>query len=1376
MSIRLCLLAAVSLLAACSGATSEVDPDFVPPVVIEPTPAPVIPASVRIIFGASSLASDADDPAEGVAVRAVATDNSNRSVAGAKLAFGADSGVIIVGETETDSTGTITAILTTGGDPTVRPITVTASVPGTAIQGSGQIMVQGAPSSASQVARVALVADGSTLPADASTPESGRVLTAIVTDANGNLLPNAPLTFRLAVPNAALQVMDSATRADGTGRAILTTGGDSTARSVTVTVTSGTISGSLTLPVGTPTDPSAVVTRIVITSNRSSLTANDTNFSTGAQVNAVALNSEGQVVPGVPLSLSISGGGAIQPQSSTTDATGTVTAGVSNAGDPSPRTLTVTARSGSATASFNLPVVAAVQPPVARIAVAADRLELDPNDSTADRSVTLTAIVTDSQGQLLPNVSVAFAISAGGGALQTLNSGLTNSDGEAFARLTTGGDTRERTITVTATSAQVSGFIQIEVTPGPSAVDRVAGVQLISSKSFLDPGDSTLDRAAVLTATAVDSSGVAQPGVPVDFAVLTANGTLVIQSASTDANGQATASLTTGGNPTERTISVRATSNGFSATVDVLVKPDTIESDRVARVLLNASRSGLFIDEDTFASGLTITATALDAAGAAVSNVPLSFSIVTGGGAISVGTGRSTDAQGMLSTDLHSAGGEPREITVRAVSGNAQQDIVINVVQRTAVDPVARIALSVSRPFLSTTDDTTAKGVIITAQYLDSNGVAVDGATGSFAIVSGGGALSVNPVQEEDAPGTQQATLHSAGGEPRDILVRVASGSAEAFLTVPVRSEEPVNVAIRLLAAAPTIPSGAQAVADGLLITAVATDDSNRRVKGAVIELAADSGALSVNETTTDQNGELTAILTTNGDPSLRTITVTATGTSSVAQIAIPVVGTTLVVNAPSVLGVGESITITADLTDSNQSPIVGRPVTLTSSLGNPVTSTPSNTDAAGRVRFGYQAASGGTDDLRATGLGINTDFTINIPPLALRFITPRPGDEIALGVSAPVEVELLSSGSPLANQAVFLTATRGSLAATTVTTNADGRAATTLSNVGAGGVGGFTLQAIYEETSSNVSGEFVSLVPASLQFTAQSTSIAVGMSTDLTAVVRDASGNPVKNTQVNFNLNDPTLGSLNRNTAITDSTGRAVVTYTAGSTTSSPDAITVTATVSGIPSQSVRLTVGGQALRIALGTSNIIGEDNTGTFYELPYSVLVTDSSGNPVSDVEISLRVESLTYQKGAYQLFDQGDGTLVWQPVYAVPPVDGAPGQDRFGCLNEDANRNGTLDPTEDFNGNGRLDPGNVAASPAIRLTDSQGQATFFVRYIQEFASWSRIRLTASAQVAGSESAESVNFVLPISSEDALNSTAPPPGRVSPFGVESDCANPG
>jgi hypothetical protein len=210
---------------------------------------------------------------------------------------------------------------------------------------------------------------------------------------------------------------------------------------------------------------------------------------------------------------------------------------------------------------------------------------------------------------------------------------------------------------------------------------------------------------------------------------------------------------------------------------------------------------------------------------------------------------------------------------------------------------------------------------------------------------------------------------------------------------------------------------------------------------------------------------------------------------------------------------------------------------------------------------------------------------------------------------------------------------------------------------------------------------------------------------------------------------------------------------------------VVITGTVQGTALQdSVNLTVAEREVFIAIGTGNEIFEPNSAQ-YRVEYIVQVTDAQGNGVAGVTVQLNVLSQQYF----------EGFRTWNGVTWATTVTAS-------CQDEDANRDGVLDLTlEDFNANGSLEAGNIAAAAVqgvgggTMVTDQNGFGIVDIFYPQEFAYYLRVTLEATATVAGTEFAEPTTFILTGSASDFNVENVAPPGIVSPFGSQNDCALP-
>ena len=162
-------------------------------------------------------------------------------------------------------------------------------------------------------------------------------------------------------------------------------------------------------------------------------------------------------------------------------------------------------------------------------------LELFPSSPTilADgvSNVTITAIPKDSQGNIMPGVTVRFSTTLG-----TLSPTLTITNSEGIAETTLTGGSVEGQAYITATAYLTNVTIVNIISAIPAAIFLES-----SENSILADGVSTVD----ITATAYNIYGGAVPGVSLDFS--TSFGTVSRSQINTDQDGLAKIILTSAG-------------------------------------------------------------------------------------------------------------------------------------------------------------------------------------------------------------------------------------------------------------------------------------------------------------------------------------------------------------------------------------------------------------------------------------------------------------------------------------------------------------------------------------------------------------------------------------------------------------------------------------------------------------------------------------------------------------------------------------------------------------------------------------------------------------------------------------------------------------
>ncbi len=652
--------------------------------------------------------------------------------------------------------------------------------------------------------------------------------------------------------------------------------------------------------------------------------------------------------------------------------------------------------------------------------------------------------------------------------------------------------------------------------------------------------------------------------------------------------------------------------------------------------------------------------------------------------------------------------------------------------------------------------------------------------------------------------------------------------------TNPTITNPTAVLSVTLQADSRQLPSGQ---ASKVLLNVRVKDAGNQLIQGETVTFSATSGDLAVTQGVTDGLGMAVAELLPGADVSNRTITVTAAVGGASDSISVEVVGSRISVDGPSTVTIESSADLSFTLLDGNGDPIVGAAVVVSSAQGNTIVQPPL-TNSSGQTQATVTDNVGLDDVISASALAgsVSASFNLTIRPDSFHFQTPLNAAEIAIGaVGKLVSVQWLQNGRPVVGQTVQLNTTRGlflnGLSTQSATTNNFGVVDNVIHSANAGG-------AMLSAKAANGSiaqrtVEFVATNPAALTLQASPTTLAGGETSTISAIVRDAQGNLVKNQTVVFAIrSDVSGGTLSVGSALTNSSGLAGTIYTAG--VGGPNSAVISATVANnVGAQiasTVNLTVGQRALRMVLGTGKEASEVNV-VQNQKPYVVQVSNAQGAPVSGVRVELSVQPLAYFKGQHEGVDTlSDGKPdSWAILRSVEcssedlnqngvldndlasncngVLDAGEDKDGNGLLDspEDLNNNGILDAGEDLDGDGFLDtvledhlsgedrncsgtlePSNSATiaqhptmlptvSAGALVTDANGFGYFSVVYPKSHAHWVKVRLQARALVAGSESVESVDFTLLELINDYNRIGVEPPGLVSPYGSALNCNMP-
>jgi hypothetical protein len=396
------------------------------------------------------------------------------------------------------------------------------------------------------------------------------------------------------------------------------------------------------------------------------------NNSTNATITAYVRDADNNFLSGIPVTFSATSGG-LAVTTATTNSDGQAAATLGTAGDPTNRTITVTATAGKVSSTVKVGVVGTT------VALSGPASLIQGNLGT------YTVTLTDSAGAPIPSEAVTVASSAG----NTLSAATltTNTSGDATFTLT---GTKAGTDTLTATVL------------GQTATTSVT----ISNQDFafsVPASSSLIALSANQTVTLVwTTAGVPQAGKVITFSATrgTFNGstTATTAMATTDANGSASVTIAAA---TAGPAIITATSAGVSAEL-----PVTFVATDPSQLDVQASPATIATEAQS-----TITAIVRDANNNLVDGQTVDFQLTdVTGGSLSVGSAI-TNVQGEAQT-VYTASG-----TASATNGVT---ITASVPAFTAVTPAAvNLTVGGQTVFLSLgTGETVGQNIPTDTQFI----------------------------------------------------------------------------------------------------------------------------------------------------------------------------------------------------------------------------------------------------------------------------------------------------------------------------------------------------------------------------------------------------------------------------------------------------------------------------------------------------------------------------------------------------------------------------------------------------------------------------------------------------------------------------------
>jgi adhesin/invasin len=475
-----------------------------------------------------------------------------------------------------------------------------------------------------------------------------------VTDAGGNPVPNAAVTFAVTAGGGTVNPQAMLTNAQGVATASSWVLGTA-AGANQVSASTGILPPVVFQATGTAGAPTSMT---LVTGNNQSAQA---GRPVAIAPSVVITDANGNPISGVIVAFSVTaGGGTAVGARQTTDASGTAEVGAWFLGT-APGTNTLTAN------ATGLPAVTFTATGLAGAAVSMVANAPLVQSATAGTAVTSppSVIVRDLAGNPVPGIQVTFGVTAGGGAVVG-SPVTTNASGVATLTSWTLGTAVGTNLVVANASGLPSVTFTATGTAGPAA-----NVIIVSGNN--QAGIAATPLANRPTVRVTDAAGNRVAGATVTFAVTGGGGTISGATQTTDAAGEASVGSWTLGSGSPNTLSATVTGSGITG------NPLTFTADAATALVV----TGAPTTPQTLGTNFTITVELRNSAGGtvALAGVPLTLAIATGGGTLNGVTTINTLSTGAVTFTVNvtgTAGARTFSITSTGLTTATTGSITIN--------------------------------------------------------------------------------------------------------------------------------------------------------------------------------------------------------------------------------------------------------------------------------------------------------------------------------------------------------------------------------------------------------------------------------------------------------------------------------------------------------------------------------------------------------------------------------------------------------------------------------------------------------------------------------------------------------------------------
>lgn len=1132
---------------------------------------------------------------------AVVRDASNNPVSGATVTFtkpATGASATVAATATTNAQGQVSVPAT--ANATAGTYNVTASVTGVTTPATFVLTnTPGAPASIT-------VVSGS--PQSAAAGTAFAPLVVVVRDAQGNVVPNATVTFAAPASGATAALSATSATTDAQGQVSLPANAGTTPGTYTVTAS---VTGVATAASFSLTNTAGAPASISVSSGSNQTTVVLTVFP--APLIAVVRDASNNPVSGVTVSFAAptTGASATVAASATTNAQGQVSVPVTANGIAGAYVVNATVTGVTTPAAFNLTNTPG---PAASVTV-----ESGSNQTAAVNAAfadPLVVVVKDAQGNPIANSTVTFTVPGSGASATVTVTVTTDANGRASTPAAANSTVGAYTVTATVTGV-----------PTP-ATFNLTNAASVPASIALDSGGAqsaqvTTAYAQPLVFVVRDASMNPVPNARVDLTVPTTGASVTLSNTSLRTDAQGKVSVTATANTIAGPVQVSAVVSGVTtpATASLTNTPGDAVGVRVVSGGSQSTATGT-----AFPSPLLVEA--IDAWGNVVPNAVLTWTAPgTGPGATLSAMSTTTDANGRASitaTANGEAGSYP--VTVRLPGGQQADFVLTNSGSGSVV-----IAVASGAP--QSTVVATAYAQPLVARVTQNNNP-VANAQVTFLVPGAGPSVTLSAITAQtNAQGlaTVTATANTRAGA---VVVSASTpGGAQPATFALTNTPGP---AAALIPAQGSTPQTAQTGTDfGAPLTLTVVDQYGNPVPNADVTFttpATGAGAtLSSSTVTSDANGNVTVTATANGTVGAYDVTATATGVTTPATFTLtntaarPLV-LTILEGTPQQAVVDTAFTAPLHVrVTQDGAPVVGAVVTFTppaNTVATAVLSAPSaTTDAqgeasltatAGRIAGRYTVAATVPNGAAPARFELR-----NAPgaPAAVQVLTAAtPQSTVVLTPFAlPLTVTVLDAfmnAVPGTTVTFAPPATEPTATLTTTAPVTDGNGQASVAAIAGAQPGSYDVTATVAGVAApgvfrltNVAGgpSVISVVSGA----DQSTEATTAFPNPVVLEVKDSAGQPFAGTFVTMVL--PTTGpsaSTMASSFTTDSSGRVTIAFTANDV---PGAFDARFTVTGVATAAtVRLTI------TPIATTTSVAVNPTSPSTDVPGELVATVTSGN--------------------------------------------------------------------------------------------------------------------------------------------------------------------